>query len=177
MQPLSTFTCYCILAPKLSLGISDTNSKRTLNLSQLKCNSRSCIEKKSGRKHPRLHYTDVTINPAPDSELKDIFTNVPRKHNCHEPKFWTNETLCVNMISEKRVTKDEEWLSSDHMSAIKQLLREHCVSVNVLQDTTLVPLKKKSKLVFNRKGFKTMSTPSANIHYNGNHHLVTFFSM
>ena len=39
-------------------------------------------------------------------------------------------------LEDKRITEDEEWLSSDHMSAINKFLRKHCVSVNGLQDTT-----------------------------------------
>ena len=73
----STSTCYHILAAKLSLDMSGTNPKRTLNLSQLKCNSGSHNEKKSGRKGPRQNYIDVTINSVPDSEL-NIFSNAPK---------------------------------------------------------------------------------------------------
>ena len=56
----------------------------------------------------------------------NFFSNVPGKHNCHEPKFETNEILWVSSLNmtleDRRIIEDEEWLSSDHMSSINQVL-------------------------------------------------------
>ena len=40
---------YC---SKMSCGMKENNTKHTLSLSQLKRNSRTQLDKKSGRKHP-----------------------------------------------------------------------------------------------------------------------------
>lgn len=61
----STCECYHILAAKLSVGLPCRDETKTINLSQLRRNTRSRKEKKSGRKKPCL--ADCTINPAPDS--------------------------------------------------------------------------------------------------------------
>ena len=54
--------CYHILAAKLSLGLPCSNSPTTINLSQLRKNTRSRKGKKLGRKKPNLE--DCTIVPA-----------------------------------------------------------------------------------------------------------------
>ena len=61
----STCECYHILAAKISLGLPCKPETTTINLSQLRWNTRCRKEKKSGRKRP--HPADCTINPAPDS--------------------------------------------------------------------------------------------------------------
>ena len=61
----STGECYHILAAKLSLGLPCKPESTTINLSQLRRNTRCRKEKKAGRKRP--HPTDCTINPVPDS--------------------------------------------------------------------------------------------------------------
>ena len=65
----STTTCWHIIAAKLSVGVLNTTStKWTINLSQLKRNSRTRVDKKSGQKWPRPNNTDTEIIPAPDSK-------------------------------------------------------------------------------------------------------------
>ena len=65
----STVQCYHILAAKISLGIGTDKSKSTINLTQLRRNTRSRQDKKSGRKRPRPGDCDVI--PAPDAEIQD----------------------------------------------------------------------------------------------------------
>lgn len=60
----STSECYHIIAAKMSLGMQPKQTKSVVNLSQLRRNTRSRKEKKSGRK--RFLPTDI-VNPAPDS--------------------------------------------------------------------------------------------------------------
>ena len=65
----STTTCWHIIVSKLSLGIHNViPTKQNINLSQLKRNSRTRVDKKSGRKPQRSNDTDTKIIPAPDSQ-------------------------------------------------------------------------------------------------------------
>ena len=61
----STSRCYHILAVRMSIGLEDVDSKQKVSLSQLRRNTRSRGDKKSGRKAPRAG--DYDIVPAPDS--------------------------------------------------------------------------------------------------------------
>ena len=63
----STSQCYHILAVRISIGLDDANSKKKVNLTQLRRNKRSRIEKRSGRKAPRPG--DYNIIPAPDASI------------------------------------------------------------------------------------------------------------
>ena len=64
----STGECYHILAAKLSVGMPSSTQQKTINLSQLKRNSRKRSDKRGGRKKPRTD--DIsTILPAPDSAM------------------------------------------------------------------------------------------------------------
>jgi hypothetical protein len=64
----STTTCYHIIACKLSINnVSDVPTK-VINMTQLRKNSRTTTDKKSGRKRPRPKDVDVEVIPAPDSE-------------------------------------------------------------------------------------------------------------
>lgn len=49
----------------MSIGLDDNNSKKKINLTQLRRNTRCRAEKKCGRKAPRPG--DYEINPAPDA--------------------------------------------------------------------------------------------------------------
>lgn len=49
----------------MSIGLDDKKSKKKINLTQLRRNTRCRADKKSGRKAPRPG--DYEINPAPDS--------------------------------------------------------------------------------------------------------------
>ncbi len=51
----------------MSIGLEDVNSKRKVNLSQLRRNTRSRADGKSGRKVPRSE--DYDVLPAPDSKV------------------------------------------------------------------------------------------------------------
>ena len=62
----ATTTCYHILAARMSIGLSEEQQpQRRINLTQLRKNSRTRKEKKSGRKQPRPG--DCEIVPAPDA--------------------------------------------------------------------------------------------------------------
>jgi hypothetical protein len=74
----STARCYHIIAALMSVGAYEPEKKRTINLTQLKVNSRKRLDKKSGTKKPRA--ADVDIEPAPDStanlsKMFDVFGN------------------------------------------------------------------------------------------------------
>lgn len=71
----STTQCYHIMAAKMSIGQTDNTQPKTLNLSQLRKNSRSRKDKRSGRKRPRPGDCDVL--PAPDSKPPTLDTNEP----------------------------------------------------------------------------------------------------
>ena len=61
------------MAVRMSVGLENIDSKKTINLSLLRCNTRSRSEKKSGRKAPRAG--DYNVMPAPDSmvSLHQVF--------------------------------------------------------------------------------------------------------
>ena len=61
----STTECYHILAAKMAIGKQEDLKRGTLNLTQLRRNSRPKHSKTSGRKRPRPGDCDVT--PAPDA--------------------------------------------------------------------------------------------------------------
>ena len=63
----STGRCYHIIAVRMSIGLEDVNSQRKVNLTQLRRNTRSRTEKRSGRKAPRPG--DYYIEPAPDASI------------------------------------------------------------------------------------------------------------
>ena len=56
--------CYHILAVRMSIGLEGSSQKK-INLTQLRRNTRSRAERKSGRKVPRPG--DYQLNSAPDS--------------------------------------------------------------------------------------------------------------
>ena len=49
----------------MSIGLEDINTRRKINLTELRRNTRSRRDKRSGRKAPRPGDSDVT--PAPDA--------------------------------------------------------------------------------------------------------------
>ena len=67
----STGRCYHILAVRMSIGIEDIGSRRKVNLTQLRCNTRSRSQKKSGRKAPRPEDYDVESAPNASITTKD----------------------------------------------------------------------------------------------------------
>lgn len=66
----STFRCYHILAVRISIGLEDVKSKRKINLTQLRRNTRPRRANKSGRKAPQPQ--DYEITPAPDAIKANI---------------------------------------------------------------------------------------------------------
>ena len=61
----------------MSVGLEDMNSKKKINLTQLRRNTRSRADKKSGRKAPRPG--DYDIVPAPDACAFDTLTTINDK--------------------------------------------------------------------------------------------------
>ena len=77
-QCVSTSTCYHILAAKMSIGLEAIQKNRVVNLRALSKNSKKKIDKKSGRKQPRVNDNEIEFEPAPDS----AFTlSTPLKQN------------------------------------------------------------------------------------------------
>ena len=54
--------CYHILAARTAIGVTSNSKKRTINLTQLRKNTRKRADKTCGRKRPRLE--DVDVVPA-----------------------------------------------------------------------------------------------------------------
>ena len=59
----STTRCYHTIAARHSVGLGTEDTKRKINLTQLRRNTRSRSEKKSGRKAPRPGDYDLTAAP------------------------------------------------------------------------------------------------------------------
>lgn len=64
----SSTSCYHIMAARLSIGMTNVTEHRKVNLCQLRKNSRSRREKRSGRKRPRPG--DIDVLPAPDAKVQ-----------------------------------------------------------------------------------------------------------
>ena len=64
-------SCYHITAARLAVGLSDSGTRRPLNLTQLRRNKRRRADKTSGQKRPRAG--DVDIVPADDVD-EDVAT-------------------------------------------------------------------------------------------------------
>ena len=67
----STTRCYHIMAARISIGLDHEGTKKKINLTQLRKNTRNRLEKKSGRKAPRPGDYDVIA--APDSTATGPF--------------------------------------------------------------------------------------------------------
>ena len=78
--PKESCTCpltgryYHIIAVRMSIGLEDGSSVRKVNLTQLRINTLSRVEKRSGRKAPRPG--DYSVEPAPDANIPvRVFSN------------------------------------------------------------------------------------------------------
>jgi hypothetical protein len=58
-----------ILAAKMSIGLEAIQKNGLVNLRALSKNSKEKIDKKSGRKQPRVNDYEIEFEPAPDSLL------------------------------------------------------------------------------------------------------------
>ena len=63
-QCVSTPTCYHILAAKMSIGLETIQKNRVFNLRALSKNSKKKIDKKSGRKQPRVNDYEFEFEPV-----------------------------------------------------------------------------------------------------------------
>lgn len=61
----ATSRCYHILAVRMSIGLDDKDSKKRVNLTQLRRKAKNKRDKKSGRKASRP--SDYDVVPAPDA--------------------------------------------------------------------------------------------------------------
>ena len=72
-------SCYHILAAKMSIGKEPQTTKRILNMTQLKQNTKKRQNKQAGKKRPRpidiYDAEECEINAAPDAPLKDFVQN------------------------------------------------------------------------------------------------------
>ena len=122
----STSECYHILAAKLSIGLSMEQSQSAkINLTQLRRNSKKRLDKKSGRKQPRL----FDYHPAPDSQLcisalstlqaddEDTLSSTSVNLNKNLNKKATVATPEINTPScnvKKRVTSDTDSVGTNN---------------------------------------------------------------
>ena len=122
----STVQCYHILAAKLSLGIGTDKSKSRINLTQLRRNTRSRQDKKSGRKRPRPGDCDVI--PAPDAEIQEQTQKQTQKQTepnslrskpenktpkrCKSAAATRSQQMRRNIAPEKTVQEDAQIISS-----------------------------------------------------------------
>ena len=97
----STTAYWHIIASKLSVGIhSAIPAKHTLNLSQLKRNSRTRVDKRLGRKQPRPNDTDIEIIPASDSQGSILVAddiNMPGKRTINLLILLTTPSPLINV--------------------------------------------------------------------------------
>ena len=150
-----TTTCQNIIASKLSVGNHNVMpSKRTLNLSQLKRNSRKGPDKKSGRKQPQPNDTDVEIISAPDSHestestkkfiqtIENIKTESLDTCICNDlVNFESKADILSKGKSELQHLTNGilviQWFTSDHMSNVNKLISKDGYSLHGFQDTLL----------------------------------------
>jgi len=126
----STCECYHILAAKLSLGLPCKPEGTTINLSQLRRNTRSRKEKKAGRKRP--HPTDCTINPAPDSLFSTDTTEciADTEHSLIEqPEFDNPKDQVKEHISEPGLMCSTE--ECDDLNKEKSEVQDACRNANL----------------------------------------------
>ena len=86
---------------------------------------------------------------------------------------------CTTFNDNKRANYNilgKQWLTSNHISSVNKLIVDVGNSLNVFQDTLLVPvLEKKGTWHIPANGFRGQKLSSTNIHYNGQNHWVTSF--
>ena len=118
----STNTCYHIIAAKMSIGMDTKDAKGKVNLTQLRKNSRKRVDKKSGRKKPRLN--DYDVIPAADSSfaLNDSkITSTPIKDE-HATAINISEEPTVSTPKRNKNTQKKDLLKStlnrEHTRAI-----------------------------------------------------------
>jgi hypothetical protein len=113
----ATNTCYHIIAAKMSIGMDPHNVKGKVSLTQLRKNSRKRVDKKSGRKKPRLN--DYDLIPAADSSftLNDSkLTSTPVADSKN-----ATETARIDVLSgkTKKKTPKKDPISVEHKCDLK----------------------------------------------------------
>jgi SWIM zinc finger len=114
--------CYHIAAAKLSIGMSEETSRRTLSLTQLRKNKRKRPDKTSGRKRPR--FNDVDVIPAGDADADiagDLAVRVSRTHHQQAPHTPPAQPATAD------VQPDNDLLPSPLATTMTQLLRREMV--------------------------------------------------
>ena len=171
--------------------LNTTSTKQTINLSQLKQNSRTWVDKKSGQKRLRPNDTDTEIILAPDSKegvsagnesniivkKQKITRMLPISDVCKLDELVSLENDTCD-VKEENTGRDsilrKQWLTSDHMNNVNKLMQQAGYSINGFQDILLAPvLKKNGMWHIPAEGFNSQRSPSTNIHYNSQKHWVT----
>ena len=133
----STCECYHILAAKLSLGLPCKPETTTINLSQLRRNTRCRKEKKAGRKRP--HPADCTINPAPDSlySTDTIEHVVDTEHSSSTEQAAESGNQAKEHVSEPDQAKEhvsEPDQMKEHVSEGLVYSTEECNHLNIAEN-------------------------------------------
>ena len=142
-----------------AIGFEKDQPKKTVNLSQLAKNTRSKIEKKSGRKKARKNFYTLTfVIPAPDSTAvnkndADDPSRGPTKNKIKTyPLIQLWPSISVQDGTEKDVSLNtslspleeqasvflkNDWLSDLHVNSAYQLIKKNCPNVWGFQDVVL----------------------------------------
>ena len=110
----STTECYHIIAAKKAIGMS-TESRSKLNFTELRKRSRKRVDKKSGRKRPRLNDINIDVSAAPDSRLFETdhinisgISHLPPTRVTSTPQTTKTLSTTNNNSAMKSVTKHKE---------------------------------------------------------------------
>jgi len=125
--------CYHIMAAQMSIGMShETSKKATLNLTQLRKNTRKCPDKTSGRKRPRL--TDVEVVPAGDhdeAETAQLQASINRAPTAVSTSSSVNRDLCQACGADLRRRRVINWVCCDECN---QWYHTSCVHISSIPD-------------------------------------------
>ena len=120
----STTTCYHILAAKLSIGITVKAAPTRWNLTELRRKARRGVEKRSGRKRPRL--ADSVAGPAPDAgghPVKGLLQFADREKEQVGSVEDDSPDWLANIVEQQdKVEKNEKSISEDEKVVIDILV-------------------------------------------------------
>jgi len=99
--------CYHLLAARMSVGLTEENVRRPLNLTQLRRNKRKRCDKVSGRKRPRAD--DVDVVPAEDAD-EDVAAALLAAINADDdsPPPDSQATAAPSAADEETVEPDDQ---------------------------------------------------------------------
>lgn len=149
----SLSTCYHIMAAKMSIGADDYGKKRSLNLSQLRKNSRKRPNKKAGRKQPRpCDKEDISIIPAPDSSKQSFICSTPTCDSDSEATpsiLKRRKTTQATPVSRKKIVFETPMpsLSDIPEESTNNLIEENCQTSTISTGSPDISLSKESATV------------------------------